>query len=608
MPGIKRRKLGAPASAQLARVFCALDATLADDLPEKDAPVTTTVWVEVTCEGEYKGYPGGGFKFDKAVFDQLITNFRAHPSFRLDATTNEGNADVVPWDFNHASEYPATEGSLPYGGAPAQGWIQDLKTQTDENGKLGLFAKTRWLEPARSYIKNGQYKWASVTVIFDARDPVSGNKVGCVLTSVALTNTPFVEGMQELVAASKGAAAPRAQLGAYVGNMYCEAASGPEDAFEKLRSLFALPATAAASDVIGQIMRMREWSISGGAPLGIDINELVGAIRLILNLPALSTTEEIFAEADKLLGRILEEQANRDAASAAPASPTPNPPPAAPAPMSRVGDPMSFKLIASKLGVQENQAACEEAVNKLVELRGVLCTKLGLAIIAGDAVLLEAAAGAADVRGKLGAILAALGLKPEEADAAIDKIASQMEGAAKLKEVMPELEGLKAKVKEQEAKDEVAEVDAALTSRGMVGNDDMKAAFTALHKQDPAAFRTKYLSGKPVAASAGTPLGSAAAVVASTTVAASGKGAEHRVTVDASGNLLLSKAPTAATSDDPNVKTINLSGYSGVNPVDRTIAYLRAQPENKGLNYDQLFMAAMKLRRDPAFKLVDAAA
>jgi len=46
-------------------------------------------------------------------------------------------------------------------------------------------------------------------VIFDARDPHTGANVGCLLTSIALTNTPFVEGMSELVAASKaGAASP----------------------------------------------------------------------------------------------------------------------------------------------------------------------------------------------------------------------------------------------------------------------------------------------------------------------------------------------------------------------------------------------------------------
>jgi hypothetical protein len=607
MAGKRKPKVS---SGVLAKAWIALDATLADDMPaDATAPLTQTVWVEVTCEGDYKGYPGGGFKFNQSVFAELIKNFRAHPSFELDPATGEGIADVVPWDFNHASEYAPTEGSVPYLGAPAQGWIQDLRVQTDANGKLGLFAKTRWLEPARSYVKNGQYKWASVTVIFDARDPKTNEKVGCILTSVALTNTPFVEGMEELIAAQRNGG-QQVRAGAYIGNCYCEPASSAEDAFEKLRSLFSLPATSSAADLISQIMRLQEWSISGGAPLGIEVDDLVGGIRVILNLPALSTTEEVFAEAQKLLGRILEEQANRDA-SGAPATPVAQPPvpPAPPAASaSRSGDTMSFKLIASKLGVQENQAACEEAVTKLVELRGVLCTKLALETIASDAKLLEAAAGAADVRGKLGAILAALGLKPEEADAAIDKIAQQMEGAAKLKEVMPELEGLKAKVQEQAAKEETADVDAALASKGLSGDEDMKAAYTMLHRQDPAKFRTKYLSAP---AAGGTPTGGGNAPVLLRSVAAGKGGAEHKVTVDDQGRVILQPAgragtPVTATGGGGDKQKIALAGYSGRNSTERLMAYLRAHGDDK-LSHDDLFMKAMKLRNSGQVEILDAA-
>lgn len=169
-----------------------------------DSPTT---WVEVTREGDYKGYPGGGFKFTPELLGQLVRNFRAHPSFKL-GPSGEGVADVVPWDFGHASEMPSNQGSVPTLGAPAQAWAQDLQIRLGPSG-VQLWAKVRWLEPARTYVKNGQYKWASVTVIFDARDPVTGANIGAVLTSIALTNTPFIEGMSELVAASRGGIEPR---------------------------------------------------------------------------------------------------------------------------------------------------------------------------------------------------------------------------------------------------------------------------------------------------------------------------------------------------------------------------------------------------------------
>jgi Mu-like prophage I protein len=163
-----------------------------------------TTWVEVTREGDYKGYPGGGFRFTPEVLGQIVRNFRAHPAYQL-GPDGTGSADVIPWDFNHASEMPPTAGALPTHGAPAQAWVQDLDVRIGPGGAQ-LWAKTRWLEPARTYVKNGQYRWASVTVIFDARDPKTGANVGCLLTSIALTNTPFVEGMSELVAASRNAA------------------------------------------------------------------------------------------------------------------------------------------------------------------------------------------------------------------------------------------------------------------------------------------------------------------------------------------------------------------------------------------------------------------
>jgi len=155
------------------------------------------VWVQVTQEIDAKGYGGGPFRFTSETFGQIVRNFRAHPSYV------NGQSDVIAWDFHHASDMSPAD--VATSGAPAQGWVQDLDIRPGADGKAQLWAKTRWLEPARSYVKNWQYKWASVVVLFDARDPVTNQNVGAVLTSVALTNQPFVEGMAPLIAASRQA-------------------------------------------------------------------------------------------------------------------------------------------------------------------------------------------------------------------------------------------------------------------------------------------------------------------------------------------------------------------------------------------------------------------
>ncbi len=57
--------------------------------------------------------------------------------------------------------------------------------------------------PAQSQIKNRQLKWVSAAVWFNGKDPVSGQSIGPVLTSVAFTNQPFLKGLQPLAASSR---------------------------------------------------------------------------------------------------------------------------------------------------------------------------------------------------------------------------------------------------------------------------------------------------------------------------------------------------------------------------------------------------------------------
>lgn len=169
-------------------------------LGSASASADKPVWVQIARAGRFEGYGGGAFEFTPQTFDTIIANFRARPGY-------DGKRDELPWDFHHASEMSATSGSIPQSGAPAQGWIRDLKTQRGADGVVELWALTRWLEPARTYIKEGRYKHASVSVVLDAIDPVTGRSIGPLLTSVALTNTPFIEGMQQLAASKRSASA-----------------------------------------------------------------------------------------------------------------------------------------------------------------------------------------------------------------------------------------------------------------------------------------------------------------------------------------------------------------------------------------------------------------
>jgi phage I-like protein len=150
------------------------------ELSDSDGPA----WIQVAQAGEYfkSGYP---FKLNAQVFTDIITNFNT--------TKNR----VIPIDFEHASEADATEGEIPIRGAPAQGWITKLEMREDGES---LWALVDWLPLARQYIKSGQYKFFSPAIRFNARDKTTGKVIGARMTSGALTNNPFLDGMVPLAA------------------------------------------------------------------------------------------------------------------------------------------------------------------------------------------------------------------------------------------------------------------------------------------------------------------------------------------------------------------------------------------------------------------------
>lgn len=146
-------------------------------------PVSQSV-IQVARCGTYDGHSQGAFAFDPATFDALVRNF--------DATENRR----VPIDYEHATEMTTAPGVLQHG-APAVGWVTHLESR----GEAGLYAHVDWVDPqAVERIRMGQYAYCSPAVVFGAIDPASGEAIGPKLTSVALTNRPFLDGMAALTA------------------------------------------------------------------------------------------------------------------------------------------------------------------------------------------------------------------------------------------------------------------------------------------------------------------------------------------------------------------------------------------------------------------------
>jgi phage I-like protein len=135
------------------------------------------VWVVMAKQGKFLGHSSGPFEMNLQTFQECIRNFKANP-------------EEIPCDFEHFSEAAASEPSIGQVGAPAQGWIKDMKI---ENGLLhGL---VEWGDLARQYIREGKYKYVSPSLRLGCKDRVSGQPIGARISSLALTNVPFLAGL-----------------------------------------------------------------------------------------------------------------------------------------------------------------------------------------------------------------------------------------------------------------------------------------------------------------------------------------------------------------------------------------------------------------------------
>lgn len=386
-------------------------------------PAGGPVWVQVAAGGVWKGH--AKFKqisFDDAFFSKVIANFRAHPSYEA-GEDGVGKARVVPFDYEHASEMPPTEGSIALHGAPACGWVLELDTRKGEDGNVELWALADFLDATREQIRAGAYQWTSVAIWPNATDKVTGKEIGPVLTSVAITNRPFVEGMAPLKARVE---------------VYGKAESA-EEFIVGLRETLELPAEADAAAVkTGLDELVRLWE-TGAKPPGYPdgVGYLLNQVRRLLGLRAVAMPDEIVAAAGQALGALS-------------ASPETTPLPAQPAGNQAMSDKLRQALI-TLFDVRDNDdailAAAKEAAMFAAKNAGALAAL-------GDLMKKFGAADPADLATK--------------ATAARDDAAKTAEFATKLSEALAALDA----GQEEEAKTETEKIAA---SAGFASADDPKA-------------------------------------------------------------------------------------------------------------------------------------
>jgi phage I-like protein len=151
------------------------------------APLSTS-WNQIARHGTWKGHEQGEFSFNDAIYDEIIRNHNATKNRR------------VPLDQEHLSETLGSD-DVASKGVPAMAWVKDIVKRGDE-----LWALFEWKDQgAVDNVRAGRTAYLSPAVNFNSIDRESGEPIGARLTSVALTNHPFIDGMAPVTASEPAA-------------------------------------------------------------------------------------------------------------------------------------------------------------------------------------------------------------------------------------------------------------------------------------------------------------------------------------------------------------------------------------------------------------------
>lgn len=131
--------------------------------------------MEIAKAGTFKGYRDGEFSLTKEMFLQAIDNFNKE-------------ANPIPVYRGHADVVGSITGEEP----PAMGWILALKYDEQEGKLMALVELTQEMQ---TLVSEGKYKFTSIYMKQEDIDRVTGESIGARLCSLAITNSPFIDGL-----------------------------------------------------------------------------------------------------------------------------------------------------------------------------------------------------------------------------------------------------------------------------------------------------------------------------------------------------------------------------------------------------------------------------
>jgi hypothetical protein len=137
-------------------------------------------WIQVAKTGSFVSKQYGKFAITRDDLAQMLHNF---------ANVTPKAPTELPIDYDHLSMDPKKPGD-----GVAAGWVKKLELR---DGGDALWAEVEWTPKAAEAIKNREYQFVSPSFV-KGHTYKDGSQIGTTLLAAAITNHPFLEGMQAL--------------------------------------------------------------------------------------------------------------------------------------------------------------------------------------------------------------------------------------------------------------------------------------------------------------------------------------------------------------------------------------------------------------------------
>jgi phage I-like protein len=150
------------------------------ELPESAQIGAVRSWNQIAKTGSFTSNRYGKFAITKQDLVDMLRNFRE---------ITPRPPTELPVDYDHLSMQPARPGD-----GIAAGWFKQLEIREDGNE---LWGEIEWTPEGAERIRNKEYRFVSPSFVKDHVHK-DGKKIGTTLLAAAITNHPFLEGMQAL--------------------------------------------------------------------------------------------------------------------------------------------------------------------------------------------------------------------------------------------------------------------------------------------------------------------------------------------------------------------------------------------------------------------------